>query len=127
MVAAGIFGEAPQVCVKGFCRVHVGEWGRVGFEREEEKGKAKRGGDPPPFIHERGYPPFVRPTPHGGQGIPRQILEGEGYAPCPSGGTPSISTGNKSPATELTVGDRKTRNKGYPLAALWVGGLPSYS
>ena len=27
---AGIFSEAPQVGVKGFCGVHAGEWGRVG-------------------------------------------------------------------------------------------------
>jgi len=32
ILVAGIFGEAPQVCVKGFCGVHAGEWGRAGYE-----------------------------------------------------------------------------------------------
>ena len=29
---AGIFGEAPQVSVKGFCGVHGAAWGRAGYE-----------------------------------------------------------------------------------------------
>ena len=29
VLVAGIFSEAPQVCVKGFCGGHAGEWGRA--------------------------------------------------------------------------------------------------
>ena len=32
ILVAGIFGEAPQVRVKGFCGLHAGEWGRAGDE-----------------------------------------------------------------------------------------------
>ena len=35
ILVAGIFGEAPQAGVKGFCGVHAGEWGRAG-ERAED-------------------------------------------------------------------------------------------
>ena len=30
ILVAGIFGEAPQGAVGGFCGVHAGEWGRAG-------------------------------------------------------------------------------------------------
>ena len=37
---AGIFGEAPQVCViDGDCRVHASEWGRAGRSAEEGGGR----------------------------------------------------------------------------------------
>jgi len=36
ILVAGIFSEAPQVCVKGFCGVHADEWGRAG--RSAERG-----------------------------------------------------------------------------------------
>ena len=36
---AGVFGEAPQVCVKGFCGVHAGAWGRAGYERAVGAGR----------------------------------------------------------------------------------------
>lgn len=29
ILVAGIFSEASQVCIKGFCGVHAGEWGAV--------------------------------------------------------------------------------------------------
>lgn len=32
ILIAGIFSEAPQVGIKGFCGVHAAAWGRAGFE-----------------------------------------------------------------------------------------------
>jgi len=37
---AGIFSEAPQVGVKGFCGVHAGVWGRAGRSAAEGGGPA---------------------------------------------------------------------------------------
>ena len=38
---AGIFSETPQVCVKGFCGVHAGVWGRAGRSVVEGGGLAR--------------------------------------------------------------------------------------
>jgi len=37
IIVAGIFSEAPQVGVGGFCGVHAGEWGRGGSEWGEDQ------------------------------------------------------------------------------------------
>ena len=40
ILVAGIFGEAPQVRVGGFCGVHAGEWGRAGRSAAEGGGRS---------------------------------------------------------------------------------------